>query len=385
LPVIIVSNKADTRKAVECIHLGAFDFIDKMDAKTELPIAIANALKLSHLQERTRRLEEENRIYRAEAAKAFGFDRLVGGSEPMRELYHVIERVADTDASILILGETGTGKELVAGAIHQASRRHQGPFIKVNCAALPESLLEDELFGHEKGAYTGAQARRAGRFELADGGTLFLDEIGDMSLATQAKVLRVLQEQEFERVGGSRTVHVDVRIVAATNQDIREMIAKGQFREDLYYRLKDIAIELPPLRDRRDDIPLLVQHFLAEFAERYRGRKLSNEAMRILLGYDWPGNIRELKAVLKNACILARDEIVGVADLPKDVVGRGHPTTPPAPILVGKTLDDVEKLMIVETLKETQGNRSEAARMLGLTWQSLDRRLKKHNIAADDQ
>ncbi len=385
LPVIIVSNKADTKKAVECIRLGAFDFVDKMDAKTELPIAVANALKISRLQERTHRLEEENRLYRAEAAKAFGFDRLVGGSEPMRELYRIIERVADTDASILILGETGTGKELVAGAIHQTSRRHQGPFIKVNCAALPESLLEDELFGHEKGAYTGAQVRRAGRFELADGGTLFLDEIGDMSLPTQAKVLRVLQEQEFERVGGSRTVHVDVRVVAATNKDIREMISKGQFREDLYYRLKDIAIALPPLRARRDDIPLLVQHFLTEFAGRYRGRQLSNDALRVLLAHEWPGNIRELKAVLKNACILARDELVGIGDLPRDVAGDGHPVAAPAAAFVGMTLDEIEKLVIIDTLRQTLGNRSEAARLLGLTWQSLDRRLKKHEITADDK
>ncbi len=385
LPVIIVSNKADTKKAVECIRLGAFDFVDKMDAKTELPIAVANALKLSRLQERTRRLEEENRIYRAEVAKTFGFERLVGGSEPMRDLYRIIERVADTDASILILGETGTGKELVAGAIHQSSRRHQGPYIKVNCAALPESLLEDELFGHEKGAYTGAQTRRAGRFELADGGTLFLDEIGDMSLATQAKVLRVLQEQEFERVGGSRTVRVDVRIVAATNKDLREMIGKGQFREDLYYRLKDIAIELPPLRARRDDIPLLAQHFLAEFGGRYRGRQLSEEVLGALLAYDWPGNIRELKAVLKNACILARAERVGIGDLPSDVVGGRRVPEAPANAFVGMTLDQIERAVIMETLKQHQGNRSETARRLGLTWQSLDRRLKKYDMAAETE
>ncbi|MDP2872995.1 MAG: sigma-54 dependent transcriptional regulator [Bacillota bacterium] len=323
VPVVVVSNKADVRRAVDSVRAGAYDFIDKSAAAEELPVTVANALRLHQVERRARLLEEENRMYRESQALEFAGCRLVAGSEPMRGLLRLLRRVAPTDATVLVRGETGTGKELVAGAVHYLSPRRDRPLIRVNCAALPESLLEDELFGHEKGAFTGAHARREGRFELADGGTIFLDEVGDMSLATQAKVLRVLEQREFERVGGTRTIKVDVRIAAATNKDLEDMIANGQFREDLYYRLRDVVLLLPPLRDRREDIPELVAALFEEFGDSYAGRRLSPDALAVLMRYDWPGNVRELKSVLKNACIMSETAEVAVRDLPRELaLGR---------------------------------------------------------------
>lgn len=379
LPVIIVSNKADVRRAVQCIKEGAYDFIDKQDAKAELAVTVRNALKMRMLEQRAEELAAENRLFREEAARRFQFANLIGASDRMQAVYRIISRVAPTDASVLILGETGTGKELVAGAIHYSSHKKDGPFIKVNCAALPETLLEDELFGHEKGAFTGAETRRQGRFELAHGGTIFLDEVGDMSLATQAKVLRVLQEKEFERVGGSRTIKVDVRVIAATNRDLKAMIAAGNFREDLYYRLNDVTVSLPALRERKEDIPLLARHFMDKFGGRYAGKELSPEGLRALTRYSWPGNVRELEKVLKTACILAEGEVVQVSDLPEEVRGplKASAEEIAAP---GTTLAELEQLLIRRTLEHTGGNVSEAARLLGLTWQSLDRRLEKYRL-----
>jgi DNA-binding NtrC family response regulator len=326
VPVVVVSNKADIRRAVDCVRAGAYDFIDKSAAAEELPVTVANALRLRQVERRARLLEEENRMYRESQALEFDGNRLVAGGEAMRNLLRLLRRVAPTDATVLIRGETGTGKELIASAVHYLSPRRDRPFIRVNCAALPETLLEDELFGHEKGAFTGAHARREGRFELADGGTLFLDEVGDMSPATQAKVLRVLEQREFERVGGTRTIKVDVRIVAATNKDLEAMIPAGQYREDLYYRLLDVVLELPPLRERREDIPGLVSALLEGFGESYTGRRLSTEAMTALMRHDWPGNVRELRSVLKNACIMAEKPEVGLHDLPAQLtaVRPGH-------------------------------------------------------------
>jgi DNA-binding NtrC family response regulator len=378
LPVIIVSNKADVKRAVQCIRMGAFDFVDKQDAREELAVAVANALKVRRLEHRTRSLEEENRLWRQEVALRTEFAQLTGGSESMQAVYRLIERAAPTDASVLVLGETGTGKELVAAALHYHGRR-DGPFVKVNCAALPESLLEDELFGHERGAFTGAQSRRLGRFELAHGGTILLDEVGDMSLATQAKVLRVLETREFERVGGSRTLQVDVRVVSATNQDLARLMESGRFRPDLYYRLSDIVIELPPLRDRREDIPLLVEKLLHGFGGAYTGQELAPEAMQALLRHDWPGNVRELKQVLKNACILADGPVVGLEDLPAPLGRRagGRVGDDELP-----TLDQAERRLIHAALTATGGNVSQAAARLGLSWQALDRRLRKYGLDA---
>jgi two-component system, NtrC family, nitrogen regulation response regulator NtrX len=320
VPVVVVSNKADIRRAVDSVRAGAYDFIDKSAAAEELPVTVANALRLRQVERRARLLEEENRMYRESQALEFAGHRLVARSEPMRSLIRLLRRVAPTDATVLVRGETGTGKELIASAVHYLSPRRERTLIRVNCAALPESLLEDELFGHEKGAFTGAHARREGRFELADGGTIFLDEVGDMSPATQAKVLRVLEQREFERVGGTRTLKVDVRIVAATNKDLEEMIPQGQFREDLYYRLRDIVLALPPLRDRREDIPDLVSSLLDEFGDTYTGRRLSPDALAALMRHDWPGNVRELKSVLKNACIMAETATIKAGDLPPTVL-----------------------------------------------------------------
>lgn len=321
VPVVVVSSKADIRRAVDCIRAGAYDFVDKGAAAEELPVTVGNALRMSRLEQRARTLEAENRIYRQDAAQAFAGRQLVADSEAMRAVVLLLRRVAPTDATVLVRGETGTGKELVARAVHYLSPRKDGPLISVNCAALPESLLEDELFGHEKGAYTGAAARREGRFELADGGTVFLDEVGDMSLATQAKVLRVLEQREFERVGGSKTIRVDARVVAATNKDLEAMMARGAFRQDLYYRLHDVVLSIPPLRGRREDIPGLIRAILLEFGAAYTGRRLSDQAVEALMRHDWPGNVRELRSVLKNACILARGEEVRPSDLPAEVLG----------------------------------------------------------------
>ena len=322
VPVIVVSNKADIRRAVDSVRAGAFDFVDKSAAAEELLVAVANGLKLRRLEHRTRVLEEENRLMRRDAAAEFEGHRLVAVSEAMRDLLQLIHRVAPTDATVMVRGETGTGKELVATAVHFLSAKRDGPLIKVNCAALPESLLEDELFGHERGAFTGAHARREGRFELADGGSLLLDEVGDMSLTTQAKVLRVLEHREFERVGGTRTIQVDVRLIAATNKDLELMVRDGSFRQDLYWRLHDVVLTLPALRDRREDIPDLVATIMAEFAGSYTGRSVSPDALALLLRHDWPGNIRQLKAVLKNAAIFAAGPVIGPGDLPRDFARR---------------------------------------------------------------
>ncbi len=318
VPVIVVSNKADIRRAVDCVRAGAFDFVDKSAAAEELLVAVANALRLRELEHKARVLEEETRLMRRDAEAEFAGHRIVAQSEAMRDLLSLVRRVAPTDATVMVRGETGTGKELVATAVHYLSAKRDGPFIRVNCAALPESLLEDELFGHEKGAFTGAHARREGRFELADGGTIFLDEVGDMSLATQAKVLRVLEHREFERVGGTRTVKVDVRLVAATNKDLEAMSREGGFREDLYWRLHDVVLRLPPLRERREDIPGLAEALLSEFGGAYTGRRVTPEAMDDLIRRAWPGNIRQLKAVLKNAAIFARGPDIGPGDLPPE-------------------------------------------------------------------
>ena len=318
VPVIVVSNKADIRRAVDAIRAGAYDFVDKTTAADELPVAVGNALRLRHLEQRTRLLEEQNKLIRAAAEAEFAGVRLVTQSESMRELWSLVCRVAPTDATVLVQGETGTGKELIATAIHYLSRFSTGPLIKVNCAALPESLLEDELFGHEKGAFTGAHARREGRFELAHNGTMFLDEIGDMSPATQAKVLRVLEQREFERVGGSRTIKVEVRVVAATNRNLEEMVRHGTFRDDLYWRLGDVVLRLPPLRDRREDIPDLVSAIMGEFGEAYTGRRVGEAALATLMRHAWPGNVRELKSTLKNAAIFATGPEIGPEDLPRD-------------------------------------------------------------------
>lgn len=374
LPVIVVSNKAETKRAIECVRLGAFDFVDKTEASAELPIVVGNALRMRQLEERTANLEAQNQLYREEEERRFGLGNIIGGSDAMLQVYRIIERVAPTEAAVLIHGETGTGKELVAGALHYLGPKKDGPFVKVNCAALPESLLEAELFGHEKGAFTGAAERRLGRFELAHNGTIFLDEIGDMSLTTQAKVLRVLQEKEFERVGGNRTVRVEVRVVSATNRDLHSMIQEGRFREDLYYRLNDLVVTLPPLRERREDIPLLARHFLAEFGEKYTGKRLAPRVEQVLMQYEWPGNVRELRKVLLNASIMAGSETIRFEDLPAAVLERtGHEK----PV---ESLKDVVSGAVARAVSRAAGNRDEASRHLGITRDDLDDLIRRFGV-----
>ena len=309
---------------------------------------------------------------------------IIGASQSLQDVTALIERVADTDATVLLLGETGTGKELSARAIHARSPRRKRAFIAINCAALPETLLESELFGHEAGAFTGAAAQKLGRFELADRGTLFLDEIGDISLSTQIKLLRVLQEREFVRVGGIKTIACDVRIIAATNRDLNEAMQQGRFREDLYYRLNVFPIKLPPLRDRRDDVPLLVEHFVGAVAQELARPKpvVADEALSLLSTYAWPGNIRELRNVIERAVLLCDAGTIGPAQLPREITGEED-----VPIAeeVGSTLEGYEKAMIVKALEESDWNQSQAARALGLSRDNLRYRLRKYDIQRPEE
>src|SRR3989338_2018085 len=308
IPVIMISGHASIETAVKATKLGAYDFIEKPLSLDKVIITVEHALE-------HRRLMEENSALRQKALSKFG---IIGVSGSMEALKKDIERVAPTNGWVLITGENGTGKELVARNIHLHSNRSAMPFVEVNCAAIPEELIESELFGHEKGAFTGALARRRGKFELADGGTLFLDEIGDMSLKTQAKVLRALEEQAFERVGGKDTLKVDVRVLAASNRDLEAAIREGRFRDDLYYRLNVIPIEVPPLRARKDDIPQLVDHFIAHFCSENgkRPKTVSGEALGYFLAYDWPGNVRELRNMVERLVIMAPGDVIGADDLP---------------------------------------------------------------------
>jgi two-component system, NtrC family, response regulator HydG len=307
-----------------------------------------------------------------------GAGEIIGESPAIRHVLALVDQVAATTATVLIHGESGTGKELVARAVHGRSPRRDQPFIRVNCAALPETLLESEMFGYERGAFTGAAARKQGRFELADGGTLLLDEVADLSAATQAKLLRVLQEGEFERLGGTRTLKVDVRIVAATNQDLALLVKERRFREDLFYRLDVIAIEVPPLRERAEDVPLLAQHFLRVFAAKNH-RELhgfTETALAQLRAYPWPGNVRELEHVVERAVILARGKRLDLADLPS-AVSRAEPAARVVPIPLGMPLGEVQQRLIEETLRLTKGNKELAAKFLGIASRTIYRKLKE--------
>ena len=374
LPVIIITAFSSVESAVAAMKKGAFDYVTKPVDADELALSVERALAFE-------RLQEENAALRERLGEKFDFGSIIGSSRPMRELFETLALVAPTDATVLITGESGTGKELVAGAVHQNSPRAGRPFVKLNCAALHENLLESELFGHEKGAFTGAAELRRGRFELAHTGTLFLDEIGDMSPTTQAKILRVLQEGEFERLGGSKTLRVDVRLVAATHRDLEQMVAEGSFRQDLFFRLSVVPLRLPPLRERPEDIPALAEHFLKRYGEKNRKpiRSFEPEALEALLAYGWPGNIRELENTVERAVILCAGERIGTAELPAAVrraAGEGRrPVIPRA----GMTLREMEKELILSTLQKTEGNRTRAAEQLGITRQTLQNKLKEYD------
>ncbi|MDZ7344614.1 MAG: sigma-54 dependent transcriptional regulator [candidate division KSB1 bacterium] len=372
--VVIVSGYATIQNAVAATREGAYDFIEKPISKDKLLLAVNNALA-------QRRLAEENARLRREVGSQY---TLIGDSAALQKVRAQIARVAPTHSRVLILGESGTGKELVARAIHDASERSRQPFIKVNCAAIPEELIESELFGHTKGAFTGASATRDGKFLLADGGTLFLDEIGDMSLRVQAKVLRVLQEGEFERVGGSQTLRVDVRVIAATNKNLEQEVRRGRFREDLWFRLNVVPLYIPPLRTRKEDIPVLVRHFLEHYCHEngFRLKRMAPEALARLQHYDWPGNIRELRNTIERLVIMTPGDLITAADLPLSL--QLPPPVMKQPFQPGRTLrelrDQVERDYILACLEATGGNITQAAQLLGIERSNLHKKLRALGI-----
>lgn len=374
IPVIVLTAFSSVDTAVKAMREGAYDYVAKPVDIEELRLVIAKALSFQEIK-------EENDHLKKRLEKRYSFGNMIGSSSSMKELFATLELVAPSDATVLITGESGTGKELVASALHQQSRRCSFPFVKVNCAALNENLLESELFGHESGAFTGAVSQRKGRFEQADKGTLFLDEIGDMSLQTQAKILRVLQEGELDRLGGSETISVDVRLLAATHRDLQQMIEAETFRQDLFFRLSVVPVELPPLRERRKDIPDLLTLFLDRYAEKNRKdiKGFHPEVLRVFLSYDWPGNIRELENTVERAVILCPGEQITVRELPSQLLPAGsvdethHAATP-------LTLRDMEREMIRATLVQNRGNRSKTAKILGVARQTLLNKLKDYDL-----
>ncbi|HKJ04071.1 MAG TPA: sigma-54 dependent transcriptional regulator [Geopsychrobacteraceae bacterium] len=375
LPVVIITAFSSIETAVEAMKKGAFDYITKPVDADALLQTVERSLEVSRLKEGA--LQQQGTMTETDLGN------LIGSSQTMQELAETLALVAPSDATVLISGESGTGKELVAGAVHHNSLRKEAAFIKVNCAALHENLLESELFGHEKGAYTGATEQRKGRFELADQGTLFLDEIGDMSPTTQAKILRVLQEGEFERLGGTQTIKVDVRLLAATHHDLKQMVDAGHFRQDLFYRLNVVPLHLPPLRERPMDIPALAEHFLNLYADKNRKdiRSFKSEALEALLSYSWPGNIRELENAIERAVILCLEEQIGLPQLPVQV-RQAHSSEEQRPFAVrpGITIKDMEKELILSTLRQTDNNRTQAAKILGVTRQTLQNKLKDYGL-----
>jgi two-component system response regulator HydG len=369
--VVLLSGHGTVEEAVGALKEGAYDFLTKPIERAALIRVVCQALE-------RHALVLENRSLQRRLDALAGAGEVVGESPAVRAVLALVRQVAPTDATVLVQGESGTGKELVARALHDLSPRRGRPFIRVNCAALPETLLESELFGYEKGAFTGAAGRKEGRFQLADGGTLLLDEVGDLSPLTQAKLLRVLQEGEFEPLGATRTLRVDVRVVAATNQDLGELVKAKRFREDLYYRLQVITITVPPLRDRREDIPLLAQHFLRRFAAKNH-RELdgfSEAALARLTDYPWPGNVRELEHAIERAVILARGRLLDVGDFPEPIA-RTEPTPRVIPIPIGTPLEEAKQRLIEETLRLAKGNKALAAKLLGIASRTIYRKLKE--------
>lgn len=375
LQVVIISGHGTIETAVKATKFGAYDFIEKPLSIEKVVVTINNALNF-------RRLEEENRYLRKKTLEKHS---ITGNSLPVQEMKHQIAVAAPTNAWILITGENGTGKELVARTIHQMSHRADQPLIDVNCAAIPDELMESELFGHEKGAFTGATARRRGKFEIANGGTIFLDEIGDMSLKTQARILRILQEQKFERVGGTRTLTVDVRVIAASNKDLESEIEKGTFREDLYYRLNVIPIDVPPLKERKQDIPLLVECFLKESSEEgHVGVKsITPRAMDHLMAYRWPGNVRELKNLVERLAIMTESDMIDEGDIPSSYKTRDTAATD-AGFFDTRSLKDAkkefEKAYILQKLSENENNISQTADSIGIERSHLHKKIKSYGL-----
>ncbi len=378
IQVLIVTAYASVDSAVDAMRSGALNYLTKPVDLDELKILVEKTMEVSDLA-------VENESLRAQLTSSLQISDIIGNSSKIMELFETIRMVAPTEATVLILGESGTGKELVADAIHHNSPRASNPLIKVNCAALPESLLESELFGHEKGSFTGAVSRREGRFKLADSGSLFLDEIGEMSFTLQAKLLRVIQDKTFERVGGTETIAVDVRLIVATNKDLDNEVKEGRFREDLFYRLNVIPITLPPLRERREDIPVLAEHFLNITSERNKKglRGFSSSAMDLLTRNQWKGNVRELENVVERAVIMTRGELIQPEDLPANL--RQGESEEPIGVTPGRPLSEVEKEAIIKTLELTGGNRTEAAKLLGIGRRTLQYKLKEYGLSSSDE
>ena len=380
IPIVLMTAYASVETAVEALKSGAYDYLPKPLNFDELKITIERAMDHSDLK-------EENRLLRESLDTRFDSQDIIGRSSSMVKVLETVAQVAPSDATVLITGESGTGKEIIAGAIHHNSLRKNGPYIKINCAAITETLLESELFGHEKGAFTGAYRRREGRFRQAEGGSLFLDEISEMSTAMQAKLLRVIQEREITRVGGEEVIGVDVRVMAATNKELLEEIESGRFREDLYYRLNVVSVNIPPLRDRREDIPLLAQHFLKIYSEK-NNREIKGftpQAMDNFLRYGWPGNVRELMNAVERGVVLTQTEYLDervlstaakVEEFEAEMISKnGIPGDIP--------LDEIERVAILKALDLTEGNKSEAARRLGITRQTLLKKLKKYGVSPE--
>ena len=402
LPVVVMTAYGTVETAVEAMKAGASDYVLKPFSLEEIKLIIRKELDVHHLR-------EENRSLREALGRRYEFKNIIARSPKMQEALATVERVAPTNSTVLLGGESGVGKDLIARAIHQHSRRASGPFVKINCTAIPENLLESELFGYEKGAFTGAVASKPGKFELADKGTVFLDEIGDVPGAIQVKLLRVLQEREFERLGGTRTLKVDVRLVAATNRDLRAALEQGTFREDLYYRLNVVPISIAPLRERKEDIPYLVDHFIARFA-REAGKPIEGitpAAMKLLTAFHWPGNVRELENIIERAVALFAGRVIDVGDIQLDVspwqppqadlalatgpAAGANPAGPNAsgaalPFLPdGMTLEQYEDEIIREAVRRAGGNKSQAARLLGLSRNALRYRLSKMGVPDESE
>jgi len=369
--VIVISAQGTIEKAVQAMKLGAFDFIEKPINPRVISLLVERALE-------KQTLILQNRDLRSRLEDKFHFKNIIGRSEKMVNIFELIQHIAPYDSSVLIIGESGTGKELIANAIHYNSPRASMPFIKVSCASLSEGIIESELFGHEKGAFTGAIASRKGRFELAHQGTLFLDEVEDIPPATQIKLLRILQEGEFERVGGNKTIKVNIRIIAASNRDLQEGVKRGIFREDLYYRLNVVNIKLPALRDRRDDIPFLVNFFIEKYNQKYhmKVKGISQKAMNLLTDYEWMGNVRELENTIESILVINSPGVIDIQHLPQEF--RDFKEKPEVvPIKIGTPLEEVEKEMLIQTLRATKGNKRKAAKLLGINVRTIHRKIEE--------
>lgn len=380
VPVIMITAYASVKQAVEALRLGAMDYIMKPFDIEEIKVLVANGLE-------HRRLLEENKILKQTLREETSFENMIGKSRPMQEVFTLIEKVAATDSTVLITGESGTGKELAARAIHANSRRRDRAFVSINCAALPENLLESELFGHMKGSFTGAISDKKGMFETAHAGTIFLDEVGETSPWTQVKLFRVLQERMIRRVGGTEEIPVNVRIIAATNQNLRKRIEEGKFREELFYRLNVISVDMPPLRRRPDDIPLLIQHFLRKHCEKMgrRIKRLTPEVTTALTKYSWPGNVRELENIIERLCAVEERETITAESLPDDVVEAGRAPVGGAPVLLPgfdleAHLDQVAQAYLKEASEKAAGNMRRMAELLGVSYRSLRYLMKKYQI-----